>query len=333
MSSYLTAPLEKGRLRLKNRLVMPPMATGRSEADGEVGQKLLAYYDEKTKGGYLSLVIIEHSYVSMVGKANPLQLSASEGRMIPGLKRLADTIHKNGSKAVLQINHAGSAAKKAVTGFDPVGPSAVQNPSKEDAELPVELSRSEIELIVHDFADAAVRAKNAGFDGVEIHSAHGYLLDQFISPLTNRRNDSYGGGIHGRTRIHLEIIGAVRRVVGNDFPILLRYGATDQAEGGLTPEDSVAAALAFEKAGVDMIDISGGMCRYTVPGNSGPGYFSRFSQAVKEAVSVPVMVTGGVTRAAEAEELLKNRCADLIGVGRAILKDSGWAKAALESLN
>jgi NADH:flavin oxidoreductases, Old Yellow Enzyme family len=311
---------------------MPPMATAKSEADGRINQDILNYYDEKTKGGYISLVIIEHSYVSPEGKAGNKQVFVGEDYLVDDLKKLSKTIHENGSKTVMQINHAGSAASKEVTGMDPVGPSALVNPSKENAVVPRALNTNEIQLIVNSFKEAAVRVKKAGFDGVEIHSAHGYLLNQFLSPLTNKRTDEYGGDITGRIKIHLEIIRAIRQAVGN-FPILLRMGVTDYMEGGLTVEDSKRAASAFEKAGVDILDISGGMCRYTIPGTHEPGYFSPFSLAIKEVVSIPVLLTGGITKLDEAEVILRSKKADLIGVGRAIYKDSDWAKNAMGSLS
>lgn len=329
--AYLNQPLENSILRLKNRLVMPPMATAKAEADGRINQDILNYYDEKTKGGYLSLVIIEHSYVSQEGKASNRQLSVGEDYSVDNLKILSDTIHKNGSKTVMQINHAGSAAGKEVTGMDPVGPSAVVNPSKEKGVVPKSLDKNQIQSIVNSFKEAAVRVMKAGFDGVEIHSAHGYLLNQFLSPLTNQRSDEYGGDITGRIRIHLEIIQAIREAVV-DFPLLLRMGVTDYMEDGLTMEDCKKAASAFEKAGVDILDISGGMCRYTIPGIHEPGYFSPFSKALKEVISIPVIVTGGITEAEEAEAILRDKKADLIGVGRAIYKDSNWAKRTMESL-
>jgi NADPH2 dehydrogenase len=332
MMSYLNEPLVAGKLPLKNRLVMPPMATAKSEADGGLTQALIDYYDEKSKGGFISLVIIEHSFVCRQGKAGNRQLSVAEDRLVENLSKLADRIHKNGSKTVMQISHAGSAARMEVTGMEPVGPSAIRNPSQADALVPRELDEPGMAAIVNDFQAAALRVKSAGFDGVELHSAHGYLLNQFLSPLTNQRADAYGGDIAGRIRIHLDIVRAVRAAVGVDFPILLRMGAADYMEGGLTMADSKAAARVFERAGVDLLDISGGMCRYTIPGNNEPGYFSPLSRAIKEVVSIPVIVTGGITKGDQAEFLLREKKADLIGVGRAIYHDSEWARQAMESL-
>ncbi|OPJ60745.1 NADH:flavin oxidoreductase [Clostridium oryzae] len=329
---YLDKELTQGKLQLKNRLVMPPMATAKSGAKGEISEAVIDYYNEKSKGGYIGLIVIEHSFIMQQGKASPNQLSIAEDGAVEKLKQLADTIHKNGSKTVMQINHAGIAAKEAVTGMKIVGPSAVEHPARNDNEIPKELSRDEIKEIIEAFAKAAARVKKAGFDGVEIHSAHGYLLSQFLSPLTNKRTDEYGGDMQGRRRIHLEVIKAVREAVGEDFPIFLRLGASDYKDGGLTIEDSKAAAYEFEKAGVDMLDISGGFCGYLVPGLTEQGYFSVLSQEIKKQVKIPVMVTGGITEVEAAEKILAEGKADLIGVGRAIYKDSSWAEKAMTNL-
>lgn len=327
---YLLEPLQIGSLTLPNRLIMPPMATSKAEPDGKVSQAILAYYNEKTAGGYFSLVIIEHSFVQQAGKASANQLSIADDSVVEGFKELAAVIQRNGSKAVVQINHAGSAADPAVTGVEPVGPSAVKNPRK--GSIPHALTREEIESIVDDFGAAARRVKAAGFDGVEIHSAHGYFLNQFFSPLTNQRTDEYGGDVSGRIRIHLQVIAAVRAAVGPDFPIFIRLGAADYVEGGTTAADSQIAARAFAEAGVNVIDISGGFCGYVVPGNNEQGYFAPLSAAVKEVVAIPVILTGGITEVQAAEQLLAAGKADLIGVGRAVFQDSLWAQKAINSL-
>ena len=327
---YLLKPLDKCKLTLKNRLVMPPMATSKSDKNGRIGKDILDYYDEKSQGGYISLIIIEHSFITQQGKASEGQLSVADDSLVEDLKELSNIIHKNGSKTVMQINHAGSAASKTVTGYDPVGPSAVANPRL--GNIPNELTKKEIKDIIGEFKDASLRTKEAGFDGVEIHSAHGYLLNQFFSPLTNKRTDEYGGDVLARIKIHLEVIKAVRDAVGDNFPILLRLGASDYTDGGSTIEDSKIAALEFEKAGVDILDISGGFCGFTIPGNTNQGYFSALTEAIKGVVSVPVILTGGITNVNSAEKLLSENKADLIGVARAIYKDSKWAKKAIESL-
>ena len=327
--TYLIEPLTSGKLTLKNRLVMPPMATSKSEKDGSVSKAILDYYDEKSQGGYIGLIVIEHSYITKQGKASEGQLSVANKSDFDGLHKLADVIHKNGSKAVMQINHAGSAANTSVTGLDVVGPSAVKNPRL--GNVPKELTQEEIKVIIEDFTKAAVLVKEAGFDGVEIHSAHGYLLNQFFSPLTNKRTDKYGGDVLGRIRLHLEVIAAVKEAVGDDFPILLRLGASDYMDGGSTIEDSKIAAVEFEKAGIDILDISGGFCGYMLANNTTQGYFSELTKALKEVVSIPVILAGGITEVNAAEELLAEKKADLIGVARAIFKDSKWAERAIKS--
>jgi NADPH2 dehydrogenase len=328
--TYLLEPLKVRSMNLANRLVMPPMATAKAEPDGKVSQALLDYYGEKSRGGYISLIIIEHSYITPEGKASDNQLSVSDDAAVPGLTKLANVIHRNGSKAAMQINHAGSAALKEITGTTPLAPSATANPRRGD--MPRAITRKEISDIVNAFKDASRRVRKAGFDAVEIHSAHGYLLNQFLSPLTNKRTDEYGGDISNRIRIHLQVIQAIRTAVGPDFPIQVRLGASDYTEDGTTIEDSKIAARAFEKAGVDIIHISGGFVGYTPPGLAGQGYFAPLSEAIKSVVSLPVILTGGITEGEAAEKFLKEKKADLIGVGRAILQDSTWAEHAIESL-
>lgn len=328
---YLLAPFDNGRIQLKNRLIMPPMATAKADNDGRISRDILDYYDEKSKGGYISLIIIEHSYISRDGKASKNQLSVADDSLIDSLGKLAEIIHRNGSKAVMQINHAGSLARKEVNEA-PVGPSPILNPRKLTDIIPKELNKDEIKEIADNFRKAALRVKKAGFDGVEIHSAHSYLLNQFISPMTNRRNDEYGGDIQGRIKIHLEVIKAVREAVGVGYPVFLRLGATDDNEAGLTLDDAVKAAQGFEKAGIDLIDISGGMCGYIPHNSNEQGYFSVQSEAIKKAVKIPVILTGGITEPSAAEKLLAEGKADFVGVGRAILKDSLWAEKAIEGL-
>ncbi|MDF2676372.1 MAG: oxidase [Bacillota bacterium] len=319
--SNLLKPLKMKNLSLNNRLVMPPMVTSQAENDGRVSKELLDYYNEKSKGGYISLIIIEHGYVKN-GQSTKNQISIAEDYFIEDLKKLADVIHNNGSKAVMQINHAGCI----------VAPSAVVNPRKLNDLAPRELTKNEINEIIESFKDAALRAKKAGFDGVEIHSAHGYLLNQFLSPLTNKRTDEYGGDILSRILMHLQIIRKIRNAVGNDYPLFLRLGVSDYIEGGISIEESKIAAQLFEMAGIDVLDVTGGLCGYEIPERNEQGYFSELSEAIKSVVSLPVILTGGITEPDVAEMLLEEGKADLIGVGRAIAKDSLWAKNSVEFL-
>ncbi len=324
----LNTPIKIGAMEVKNRLVMAPMATAKSTEDGKITPEIRGYYHEKTAGGYIGLVIMEHSYISPEGQAGRRQISIAGDDDINGLKSVVEMVHKNGSPIMAQINHAGGAAKSEITGRPALGASAVSTPRYEAA--PCEMTAEDIKKTVRDFAAAALRAKQAGFDGVELHSAHGYLLNQFYSPLSNKRRDAYGGDtIEGRVRLHIEIIQAVRAAVGGDYPLALRLGACDYMEGGTVLEDSVAAARLLEKAGLDLLDISGGFCGYVRPDASGQGYFGELTEAIKGAVHIPVILTGGITEGAAAEKLLEQGKSDLIGVGREIVKDSLWAKRAI----
>ena len=221
--------------------------------------------------------------------------------------------------AFVQLNHAGS------NGIDEsVSASSVNIPIKKLFKKPRELSVQEILAIEEAFAAAAVRAVEAGYDGVEIHCAHGYLLNQFYSPMTNKRTDEYGGSLENRLRFTVETVTAVRQAVGGDVPVAVRLGGADYLPGGSREEDAVQAAILLETAGVDRLDISGGMCFFMRPGHIEPGFFSSMTEKIKAEVSVPVLLTGGIKKAEDAERLLEEGKADLIGVGRALLKDAYW---------
>ena len=309
-----------GRI-LGNRIVMPPMATGKA-VNGAPGEEMVEYYRERSRG--TGLVIVEHEYVMLQGMAHPGQLSMAEDPVIPAYRKLTSAIHGEGAAAIAQLNHAG--IKAMDTGLPPAGPSAV--PTKDGASAVMD--PEQIKAVVAAFTAAAVRAKEAGFDGAEFHSAHGYLLNQFYSPLTNKREDAYSAEtMENRTRLHREIIRAAREAVGEGFILAIRFGACDYAEGGSRIEDIPDAVRAFAAAGADLIDISGGVTGFMRPGHTEPGYLKELSFAAKSAVTVPVILTGGVTTAQDMESLLEEGAADLIGVGRALLKDPAWSEKAL----
>ena len=316
-----------GSMELDGRIIMPPIATYRCDEDGFVTDEVCEYYAARAANPNVSLIITEHNYITLQGKAKKKQMSIAEDGCIPGLTRLVESIHKSGAKAVSQINHAGAAALREASGMEAVTASPVMFPTKPpmgDANDLKELDLEQIENIVHEFALAASRAKAAGYDGVEIHAAHAYLLNQFYSPLTNIRTDEYGGSLENRLHIHREVIQAVRSAVGSAYPILIRFGACDYMDGGSTLEDAVQAAKMFEKEGIDLIDVTGGMCRYTREGHSEAGYFEDASKAIRNAVSIPVNLTGGIKTTTEAEALLQAGCCDIVGVGRELLKNPNW---------
>jgi len=191
------------------------------------------------------------------------------------------------------------------------------------------LSEYEIGAVVEAFREAARRAAEAGFDAVEVHGAHGFLLSQFLSPLTNRRDDEFGGPLENRVRLHLRIIEGIRRELGACYPLLFRLGVDDMTPGGLTLEEGVEAAKMIAKKGVDILDISGGLLGGRPPGLKGPGFFVPHAAAVKEATGIPVIGVGGIKTAKEADTIIRSGRVDLVAVGRAILEDPGWASKAL----
>lgn len=319
--------LRVGRLELRNRIVMPPMATGLAGRRGEVTPGLIDHYVERAEGP--GLVIVEHSYVDVGGRLGPRQLGVYDDRLVPGLARLADAVHGRGTPIALQINHAGRKTTSQACGRQPVAPSPIPSP---EGEAPRELGSGEVRELVERFCDAARRVVEAGFDAVEVHGAHGFLLNQFVSPLSNRRSDEYGGSPEKRMRFPLQVIARIRERIGGDFPLLYRLGADDMTPGGLTIEDSKAFARRLVEAGVNLIDVSGGLCGSRPPGLSGPGYFVPQAEAIKRAVGVPVVGVGGITSPEFADEVIREGLVDLVAVGRALLEDPRWAVKALQAL-
>lgn len=320
----LKESVQIGNLNLRNRIVMPPMATGKAK-DGKPSDDLVEYYRARARG--TALIIVEHEYILPQGMAHKGQLSMSDDSVIPAYKALTDAVHGEGAKIIAQINHAG--AKASDSGMKAVGPSAV---AFQNGPVPEELTHDQIQEIIRAFADAAVRAKKAGFDGVEVHAAHGYLLNQFYSPLMNKREDEYSiRTMESRTRLHKEVVQAVRKAVGDDFTVAIRFGACDFLEGGSEIEDIPEAIKYLEHTGVDLIDVTAGMMGFMRPGHTEPGYLKDLGLAAKSVAKLPIILTGGVQTAQDAEKLLTDEACDLVGVGRAILKDADWAAKALES--
>ena len=322
----ITQPLEINHKILRNRIVMPPMATEKA-VQGMPSEAQIHYYKERAKA--TAMIIVEHEYISPEGMASKGQLSMADDSVMEGYRKLTEAVHDEGALILAQISHAGGVARDI--NDTPVAPSAIV--IRPNMPTPKEMTAEDINRVIHAFTEAAVRAKKAGFDGVEIHGAHGYLLNQFYSPLTNHRTDAYAGNtLEGRTRIHTEIIQSVRKAVGDDFIVALRFGACDYMDGGSEIKDIPAAAHIFEQAGIDLLDISGGHCIYTVKGNTEPGWFAELSKPAKQAVKIPVLLTGGVKTGADAEKLLEEQAADLIGVGRSMIRDAEWTQKALAEI-
>lgn len=298
------------------------MATHGSES-GVPGERVTEHYVAIAKNPLVGLVITEHAYVDVQGKADPRQVSFASDSVVASQKAMTDAIRRANPdvRIFAQINHAGANTKRETTGEELVSASAIRM----DGETARALTVDEIKALEKKFAAAALRVKRAGYDGVEIHCAHGYLLNQFYSPLVNSRTDEYGAqNVENRLRFLLETVAETRRAVGDEFPIAARLGGCDYTPGGSTIQDAVEAAALLERSGVDLIDLSGGLCGYVRRDNRAPGWFADMSGAVKEKTTVPVLVTGGVTRPEQAEALMMMGKADLVGVGRALYRDPNW---------
>ena len=307
---------------LNTKIVMPPMATETSDG-GKVTEELCEFYRLRAENPLVGLIITEHMYIEERGKATKGQMSAADDMVVDGLKKLTNAVHETnpGLKIVAQINHAGGRTTSEVTGCEKISASAYEY----NGSICREMTAEEIQDVADGFANAARRVKEGGYDGVEIHSAHGYLLCQFYSPVTNQRVDEYGPqSMKNRLRFHKLVLEKVRAAVGEDFPVFVRLGGCDYMEGGSTEEDAAEAAKLLEIYGADLIDVSGGMCSYRRPDHTEPGYFGSMSKKIKEAVSIPVIVTGGVETMGQADCLIQDGAADLVGVGRALLKDPSW---------
>lgn len=301
---------------------MPPMQTGRATFEGAVTNRLTNFYVRRSTA--LGLPIVEHAYISLTGKIGPKQLGIYDDALIPGLAKLAESVHALGTPVVLQITHAGGVANKKIIGAEPAGPSATGKTRK--------LEKNEMQTLVCEFGMAAERAVKAGFDGVELHGAHGYLLNQFLSPLINKRGDEFGGSLENRNRFPLSVVERVRDSLKGKL-LLYRLGADDLAPNGTRIEDAAAFAMKLEHAGVDIVDVSGGMCGSEPKQLRGvEGYFVPQASAIKKAVRVPVIGVGGITEAKYADQLVLDGKVDMVAVGRAFWKDSKWAEKALETL-
>jgi len=321
-------PLTIGNLRLKNRIVMPPMANGLADTEGTMTDQLIAHYTRRAPG--VGLVIVEHSYIAPEGKASPNQLGIHDDAMINGLTNLSESIHARETPVCIQINHSGREGSPAISAVERVAPSAV--PSNRSGVIPRELERNEIQDLVHFFGEAARRARKARFDAVEVHGAHGYLLNQFTSPLTNRRTDEYGDSFEGRIRFPLEVVAEVRKVVGSDFLILYRLGASDGEGRGVTIGESQTLAQRLIRVGVNIVDVSGGLIGDAPEGMTGQGYFLPLAEKIKQAVEAPVIGVGGITDPAFADQAIRQGRVDLVAVGRALLSDPDWALSAKRTL-
>ena len=327
----LFSPISIGGVMLKNRVVMAPMAVNYARLDGEVSERQIAYYQARARGG-VGLIIVEAACVDApVGRESFGQILIDHPRYLRGLIQLADSIKSCGTRAFIQLFHAGRQAHTIITGVQPVAPSAVACATVKD--VPRELSYEGVQDIRNKFIAAAGYAYMAGFDGVELHAAHGYLINEFLSPDSNLRQDEYGGNPDNRARLLMEIVAGIKK----SFPKLVlgvRLNIDDFVPGGLEMPESLEICRCLEEAGVDLINCSCGTYESGLtsiePVSYSEGWRTYMAEAVKQVVKIPVISGGVVKRPEMAEDIIKNQQADLVFLGRALLADSNWALKAEE---
>lgn len=324
MSAKLFEPYTIRNMTLPNRIVMSPMCMYSShKKDGKVQNWHLTHYASRAVGK-TGLIIVEATAVTPQGRISDQDLGIWSDEHIEGLRTLVDAMKEHGSKTGIQIAHAG---RKAMVEGEIIAPSAIRYSEK--YRMPKEMTKEEIKETVLAFQKAAERAKEAGFDCIEIHGAHGYLINEFLSPLSNQRTDEYGGSQENRYRFLKEIIVAVREVW--DGPLFVRISASDYHPEGLTVEDYVVMCQWMKEDGVDLIDVSSGAL---VPAriNVYPGYQVKFAETIRKETKIPVGAVGLITSPLQAEEILQNERADLIFIGRELLRDPYWARTAAKQL-
>jgi len=312
-------------MKLANRFVRSATWEAMAADDGACTPKLIDLMTGLAKGG-LGLIISSHAYVSPEGQAGPWQLGVYSDDLVPGLEAMAKAVHENGGKIVMQLAHAGFFANAKLTGQTPLAPSNVAGFAKSARK---EMTVEDIQDVVKSYGAAAKRAQNAGFDGVQVHAAHGYLLSQFLSPAFNRRNDAYGGDIRHRAKAVVEVLRQIRQTVGREYPVLVKMNCRDFIENGLVVEDSLEVGALLESEGIDAIELSGGVLvggklspsRVGIKSEEKEAYFQDDARAFKEKVRVPLILVGGNRSFQVAERLINEGIADYISMSRPLIRE------------
>lgn len=338
----LFSPFEIKTIKMKNRIVRSATYEKMANEDGFVTDQLINFYVNLAKGG-VGLIITGNALVHVSGRSAPKMLCIHNDFYIEGLKKLTSSVHSAGGKIVIQLNHGGrQCASIFLHGNPPVAPSAVYEPVYKV--MPRELTNEEIWELIESFGKAARRAKEAGFDGIQIHGAHGYLINQFLSPYTNRRNDYWGGDEERRFHFLEEVYQSIRDNVGYDYPVMIKLNACDFIEGGLTLEESLRIAKRLENMGIDAIEVSGGIVeskpeerpvRMKIDSPEKEAYFREFSREFKKNLKVPIMLVGGIRSREVAEDILQKNDADLISLSRPLIREpdlpNKWQKGKEKS--
>ncbi len=328
---HLFDPLTLRGLTLKNRIMMSPMCQYSAGLDAMPTDWHYVHYTTRAVGG-VGLVMVEATAVESRGRIDDKHLGIYEDRHTEGLARLVAMCHAQGAKVGLQIVHGGRKAWNDLKGFGPehpVAPSAI--PFEEGWNVPHALTHPEIDDIVALFRSAARRALEAGFDVVEVHAAHGYLISSFLSPLANKREDDYGGSLENRMRLLHRVLDAVREVWPERMPLFVRVSASDWVPGGIDIDQMVQVARTLRERGVDLVDCSSGsVVRATIP--VGPGYQVPFAEQIRREAGIPTAAVGMISAPETADEIVRNGRADLVALGRVLLRDPYWPMYAARAL-
>lgn len=313
-------------MTINNRMVRSATWEGMCDVDGRPTKRLINYYKTLAEGG-IGLIISGYTYVLPEGKQLPNKMGITTDDFAPEFKKLTGVVHEAGGTLAIQLVHAGGQADPAAIGRQPLAPSAVK--VDQYPEMPAEMTPGYIREVISAFGDAARRSKAWGFDGVQLHGAHGYLINQFLSPHTNLRTDEYGGHIENRCRFMLDVYNHVRSVVGPDYPVMIKLNATDFLDNGLTPEEGLYAAKALSDAGIDAIEVSGGTsasgrktpARMKINVPEKEAYHLNLASQIKGAVDCPVMVVGGVRSYEVAERAVAEQDIDYIALCRPLIRE------------
>ena len=318
-------PFAIGGLTLPNRIVRAACGERRADREGRVGHDLLAYADTLARGGS-GLVILGHGYVRRDGRLTDNETGLDRDDQVPRLQLIARQIQRAGARAAMQISHGGRQCRPGVIEATPLAPSPVE--VRKTGVIPREVTEEEILALIGAFGRSAGRVRSAGFDAVQIHGAHGYLVSQFLSPATNRREDEWGGDPERRRRFLLEVVRAVRAEVGPEFPLLLKMNLDDCLPGGIPLDEAVAAAKAAVEEGVDAIEVSGGMvdsdqgaARKDITPGDQEAYFRPLARAAREALDCPLILVGGLKSLETVAAVIRSGDADLVALGRPLIRE------------
>lgn len=335
--SKLFEPTEINGMQLANRFVRSATYEAMAAEDGGCSPRLLAYMNALAEGG-VGLIITSHAYVRADGQAGPRQIGIYKDELMEGFREMTQEIHKRGARVAMQITHGGFFSNNKLTGQRSLAPSELENFGQSRSR---EMGVEEIKDLIDAYGEAARRVKEAQFDAVEIHAAHGYMMSQFLSPAFNQRSDEYGGSVENRARALLEVLRNVRAKVGPDYPVLIKMNCQDFLPGGFELEDSIQVAFKVQEEGIDAVELSGGTivssdvghCRAGITSEEKEAYFRQEAKVFHEKVQLPLILVGGIRSFQLAERLLNEEYADYFSMSRPFIREPNlinrWASGDL----